>query len=104
MLLKNLDVPDAPNEVFDFLMTFGPFFDHIIVDFQRNHNAKTNMISKENKRLKEWNLATEFDQRTEQLEEKLLLENEVATALDVKILYWKQEIEALQQKVQEAEG
>lgn len=62
-LLKKLDVLDAPSEVVDFLVTFGPFFDHIIVNFQRNHDAKTKMTSKENERSKDWNLATEFDQR-----------------------------------------
>lgn len=31
-LLKKLNVPDAPSEVVDFLVTFRPLFDHIIVD------------------------------------------------------------------------
>lgn len=32
-LLKKLDVRNAPSEVFDFMVTFGPFFIHIITDF-----------------------------------------------------------------------
>lgn len=47
-LLKKLDIPDSPGEVVDFLVTFEPFFDHIITDFQRKHDAKTNMTSKAN--------------------------------------------------------
>lgn len=34
MLLKKLDVPNTPSEVVDFLVTFRPFFDHIVADFQ----------------------------------------------------------------------
>lgn len=103
-LLKKLDVLDAPSEVVDFLVTFGPFFDHIIVDFQRKHDAKTNMISKANERSKEWNLDTEADQHAKQLEEKLRMENEVIATLDAKIFGWKKEIKALQEKVGEAKG
>ena len=84
--LKKLDVPDTPSEVVDFLVTFGPFFDHIIVDFQINHDVKTKMASKENERSKEWNLATESNQHAEKLEVKLFLENEVDVAFDAKIL------------------
>lgn len=93
--MKKLDVPDAPNDVIDFLVTIGPFLDHIIVYFQRKHNAKEKMEPKWNERLKEWNLVNESDQCTEQLEEKLHQENKVVVALDSKIIGWKKEIEAL---------
>lgn len=62
------------------------------------------MEPKEDERLKAWNLANESDQRAKQLEETLYQENGVITTLDAKILDWKKEIEALQKKVQEAEG
>lgn len=88
-LLKKLDVPDALSELVDFLVTFRPFFDHIIVDFQRKPDAKTKMTSKENERSEEWRLATESDQHAEQLEVKLHLESEDVPTLDAKILSWK---------------
>lgn len=33
ILLKKFDVFDSPNEVVNFLLNFGPFFDHIITYF-----------------------------------------------------------------------
>lgn len=39
VLLKKLDVPDAYVEVVDFLVTFGPLFEQILIDFQRKHDS-----------------------------------------------------------------
>lgn len=52
MLFKKLEVPDGPSEVFDFLITFRPFFDHIITVFQRKHDSKAKMAPKVNERSK----------------------------------------------------
>ena len=56
-LMKKMDVPDAPAEVVDFFVTFGPLFDQIRADFQRKYDPKTKMAAKETERSKAWNSA-----------------------------------------------
>lgn len=60
-ILNNLDVTDAPVEVVEFLVTFGPFFDQIHADFQCKHDTKTKMAPKETEISKAWNLASESE-------------------------------------------
>ena len=102
-MLKKLDVSDAPVEVVDFLVTFGPLFDQIHADFQRMHNARTKMEPQDNKRSKAWNLESESDQHAKELKERLHQEESVVAALDAQIADWTKEIKALQKKVHDAE-
>ena len=103
-MLKKLDVLDVPIEVVDFIVAFGPLFNHILTDFQRKQDAQTKMAPKIDERSKAWNLAPESDQHAEKMEESLHREDKVVANLDVKILNWKKKIEALYKKVQEVEG
>lgn len=81
-----MDVHNSPVKVVNFLVTFGPLFEQILIDFQRKRNVKTKMEPKAPERSTTWNLANKSDQHVKQLKESLRQEDNIVAALDTKII------------------
>lgn len=102
--MQKLNVSNSPNEVVDFVVSFGHIFNQVFADFQRKNDAQIKTVPKAYVKSKAWNLDNDYDKHSYQLEEALRQGDEDVAALDAKILTWKKEIEVLQKKVHEAEN